>query len=306
MHRAHVPYQSRNLSACVVDPSCDDDEWRATHAQQLNRSPQYNQNRNLVRAVAVGSIALIPRPSLGLIFCGRVVHDFELVNSPPWYDHYMQLRHDQGRKEEDSDKWWHAADVAQSWEVDEFRPIPVPRIPAWIRRSLFGRSTYGVIHSQEGIDEDPHATMVAILGSSGFRRRDLTLDLRVVERRLMEDLTPSTFEHLVVSLLQLEHANETWVQVGGSGDGGVDGVGADQQGNVAGLLQCKWQYWGGEPFVETVWKVDHRIPYRTYLASLLYPKGVVLPTNSVFLDRSAIARLVSNRFQPRPPFRLQG
>jgi Restriction endonuclease len=116
----------------------------------------------------------------------------------------------------------------------------------------------------------------------------------------MEDLTPSTFEHLVVSLLQLEYANETWVQVGGSGDGGVDGVGADQEGNVAGLLQCKWQYWGGEPFVETVWKVDHRKPYRTYLASLLYPKGVVVPTNSHFLDRSEIARLVVKHHKRLP------
>ncbi len=115
----------------------------------------------------------------------------------------------------------------------------------------------------------------------------------------MEDLTPSTFEHLVVSLLQLEHANETWVQVGGSGDGGVDGVGANQEGNVAGLLQCKWQYWGGEPFSDTVWSIDS-IPYRTYLASLLYPKGVLRPTNSIFLDRSEIARLVVKHHKRLP------
>jgi hypothetical protein len=113
----------------------------------------------------------------------------------------------------------------------------------------------------------------------------------VVERRLMEDLTPSTFEHLVVSLLQLEHTSETWVQVGGSGDGGVDGVGADVEGNVAGLVQCKWQYWGGEPFVETLWK-SGTSPFRTYLASLLYPNGVARPTGSVFLGRTDIAMLV--------------
>ena len=175
MHRAGAPYQPKNLSACVVDPSCDEDEWRATHGKQPDRLRQYNQNRNLVGAVAVGSIALIPRPSRGVIYCGRVVHKFELVNSPPWYDQYMKLRHDQGCQEEDGDERWHAADVAQSWKVDDFRPIPVPRIPAWIRRSLFGRSTYGVIHSQEGM-EDPHATMIAILGSAGFSRRDWSLE----------------------------------------------------------------------------------------------------------------------------------
>jgi Restriction endonuclease len=203
----------------------------------------------------------------------------------------MQLRHDQGRLEEDGPKWWHAADVSQSWKVDSFRPIPVPRIPAWIRRSLFGRSTYGVVRSQEGIDENPHATMIAVLESEGFNRREWSLDSAVVERRLMEDLTPTTFEHLVVSLLQLEHPSETWVQVGGSGDGGVDGVGADQEGNVAGLLQCKWQYWGGDPFADTVWKAGSA-SFRTYLASLLCPADIARPANIAFLGRADISKLV--------------
>src|SRR5205085_721411 len=75
-----------------------------------------------------------------------------------------------------------------------------------------------------------------------------TLDRQEIERRLLDTLTPSSFEHLVVSLLQLEHRHETWSQVGGPGDGGIDDVGAAEDGAVAALLQCKWQYDGQDAF----------------------------------------------------------
>src|SRR5690348_10737098 len=140
MQRAGVGYDPRKLKECVVDLSCGDDEWNAAHAASDKRR-EYNQNRNLVRKVEIGSIALVPRPTRGVIYCGRVSGRFELVNAPPWYDRYMKIRGDA-----DDESRWHAADVAQCWTVDEFRPIPVPRVPAWIRRSLFGRSTYGVVH----------------------------------------------------------------------------------------------------------------------------------------------------------------
>ena len=50
--------------------------------------------------------------------------------------------------------------------------------------------------------------------------RAWTLDIEEIKRRLAEDLTPTSFEHLVVSLLQLEHPTETWQYTGGPGDGG--------------------------------------------------------------------------------------
>jgi hypothetical protein len=104
MVQAGVPYNPRNLKACVVDPSCPDKEWEVPHAASDKRR-QFNQNRNLVRKVTVGSIAMVPRPNRGLIYCGRVISKFELVAAPPWYDQYMQMRGDQ-----DSDAFWHAAD----------------------------------------------------------------------------------------------------------------------------------------------------------------------------------------------------
>jgi hypothetical protein len=292
MARAEAAYDPRNLGNCVVDLLCTDDDWSAAHAAS-ERRPQYNQNRNLVRKVTKGSIALVPRPTRGVIYCGRITSEFELVNTPPWYDRYMEIRGD-----EDSDATWHAADVGQCWSVDWFKPIPVPRIPAWIRRSLFGRSTYGVIHPDSFVGE-PHEVLSRILDSDGFEVRDWTLDLAVIEKRLLDALTPSTLEHLVVSLLQLEHVSEVWTQVGGSGDGGVDGVGASQEGHVTGLLQCKWQYWGDDPFPDDhVWSVGSK-PLRKYFASLRYPDGMA-PSNVIFLDRPRIAALVAKHYSSLP------
>jgi hypothetical protein len=292
MRRAGAPYDRRNLRACVVDPSCGDDEWANAHAAS-DKSRQFNQNRNLVRKVTIGSIAMVPRPDFGVIYCGRITSKFELVNSPPWYERYMQIRGDT-----DGERFWHAADVAQCWTVDRFKPIPVPRVPQWIRRSLFGRSTYGVIHPDD-ICGDPYEVISRIIETDDFEQRLWTLDLAVIEMRMLTDLSPTTFEHLLVALLQLEHPNEVWSQVGGSGDGGIDGVGADANGEVAGLLQCKWQFWGQPTFpTETVWRARAR-PYRRYLAALRYPEGVV-PQGCEFLSRSKIAELVAKHYARLP------
>ena len=62
---------------------------------------------------------------------------------------------------------------------------------------------------------------------------------------VFEFVGPSAFEHLMVHVLQLESGNAiSWHHVGGSGDGGVDGIGMSAKGEVAGVLQCKWYYSG--------------------------------------------------------------
>jgi hypothetical protein len=184
------------------------------------------------------------------------------------------------------------------WEVDEFRPIPVPRIPAWIRRSLFGRSTYGVIYP-DAIVGDPHQVMSGILENDSSRREAGHLTQPSSKKGYLMISRLRTFEHLVVSLLQLEHPGEVWSHVGGSGDGGVDGVGASQDGHVTGLLQCKWQYWGEDPFpTKVVWKAGLQ-PIRKFLASLRYPDGVV-PPNCMFLNRSRITEWVAKYYSNLP------
>jgi hypothetical protein len=138
-----------------------------------------------------------------------------------------------------------------------------------------------------------------ILLEDSFKRRDWTLDLEEIEKRLLDDLTPAPFEHLVVSLLQSEYPNEVWIHVGGSGDGGVDGIGVSPNGCDISLLQCKWQYWGEPVFPNnSVWgeKVKRR-----YLAALHCPEEGVSPdSNCEFLDRSKIVRLVAKHYLRLP------
>jgi hypothetical protein len=296
-------YSPQNLHSCIVDPACGDTEWSHWH-NLSNRNRQYNRNRNFVNKIKIGSVAMIPRPSLGVIFCGRVKSPFQLENNPAWYSDYLELRRSQKLSNDDpshenGEGPWHAADVAQCWEVDEFRPIPIPRIPAWIRRSMFGRSTYGTIPYQQEIKSDPYSVLSDIMDNPGFEARGWTTNEDEVKRRLVTDLTPSSFEHLAVSLLQLEYPDEVWTQVGGSGDGGIDGIGADNSGKVTGLLQCKWQYWGGEVFSgDSPWGVAHDA--RKYLAALMYPPDVASPQNCEFLNRDELVRLVIKHHEKLP------
>ena len=117
-----------------------------------------------------------------------------------------------------------------------------------------------------------------------------TSDLNEIEERLVTDIGPGTFEHLVVALLQLERPNEVWMHVGGSGDGGVDGVGADREGRVVGLLQCKWRFDGSElPFEEGA-KLGDGIT--RFVACLIHPSGLTAARGSILLDRSKIAELL--------------
>ncbi|MBC8065471.1 MAG: restriction endonuclease, partial [Chlorobia bacterium] len=281
-------YNPRGLRSCIVDPSCSDDDWLVAHASSSKRS-QFNQNRNLIRKVTPGSIAVVPRPSSGLVYCGLVKGPFEIVDSPLWYESYLEIRAKQGRAEVDGDSWWHAGDISQGWEVDEWREIPYSKIPAWIRRSFFGRSTYGVVGKNE-LGQDPHEAMLRILHQAGRAVRSWSLSPDIAEERMLEDLSPTSFEHLVVSLLQLEYPAEVWSHVGGSGDGGVDGIGSTDQGDLIGLLQCKWHYHGGDCFADDV-RVRHD-DLRLYLATLQTNTRIGTLRNLVHWDRSRIAKLV--------------
>lgn len=292
LQRPGSSYDPHHLHDCVVDLACSDEEWEMVR-DFPGYKKQYSQNRNFVKQVSVGAIALVPRPSSGVIYCGKVDGAFELINDPPWYRRYMEIRGDQ-----DGDEKWHAADVAQCWHIDNFRPIPFPKIPAWIRGSLLGRSTYGVIYPDEFLG-DPHEKLERIINNDAWINRGMTLDEEEIGRRLLEDVTPSVFEHLVVSLLQLEFPDDSWIHVGGSGDGGVDGMGVGPDGNVRSILQCKWQYGGEDVFSGNLALGAGAITPRKFLASLRYPNDA-RPHDIEFLDRPTIAHLIVKHWQRLP------
>jgi len=286
--RIDVEPRRGHLRETIVDLRCSDEEWEKLRPSfDKNQKKQYQQNRNFIQSIERGAIALVPRPDRGVVYAGRVVAPFELIDNPPWGDAYLAFRRDHGLKVED--EFGHLGDVAQCCEVDQFRPIPFPLIPAWIRRSLLGRSTYGQIWPLSVLDLKPYPVLDRLLVDPRREELPWTDNAIEVERRLVDAVGPNTFEHLCIALLQLEHPEHIWSHVGGSGDGGVDGVGAANSGEVVGLLQCKWAYSGEEVVVAS--SISER-PIRQILAALLHPPSVPRRENVEFWSRSDIASLI--------------
>jgi Restriction endonuclease len=97
---------------------------------------------------------------------------------------------------------------------------------------------------------DPYHVLNALLDHPEQVEHAWSQDVMEIGRRLVGSVGPNSFEHLCVALLQLEHPEHVWMHVGGSGDGGIDGIGADANGAVVGLLQCKWAYQSEDVFVD--------------------------------------------------------
>ena len=238
-------YNPQGLRTCLVDPTCPDDEW----TKQINghkKTKPFTQNRNFIRKVERhrvegGAIVVIPRPNKGAAYLARINGPFEIVDAPPWGNEYLDLRR---RRELNTDDGYHIADVAQGWPVDEYRRVELSRIPGWMRRSLFGRSTYGGFDAHHPLDEDvtSYDVLDQILNGSPPVCLSWTLEPDEIKKRLVDTLNnPSAFENLVVSLLQLEHPDKMWHHTGGSGDGGIDGFGSNEVGAVVGLMQAKFR-----------------------------------------------------------------
>ena len=132
----------------------------------------------------------------------------------------------------------------------------------------------------EGIDEISIAEVAqSMYKGSWFIDLNPTLDFKEIERRLIRWLTPRSFEHLAVNLLQLEHPNEQWLHVGGSGDGGADGL-AFKNGRTTSVLQCKWRYIGDFEKLASCLKQDG---LKVFVAALIYDQ---YPNGDSVLDRS--------------------
>ena len=252
-------------------------------AYPKNQRMQFTKNRNFVRKIdsADKAYVLVPRPGQGVCFVGLVTGKFRVENNPDWADEYLSIRKEQ--KLDVKNVASHVGDVVQCWPV-KFRksPIPFTQIPGWIRYQIMGRVTAGIVHDTvDGIGE----LSVAEIAQKLYEDRwsiDLspTLDPKEIERRLIRWLTPTSFEHLAVSILQLENPKERWLHVGGSGDGGADGL-AIKNGKTVSVLQCKWKYNGSFDALAEPLRQDDDI--RVFIASLIHDQNPI-PDN--ILDRA--------------------
>lgn len=199
--RANVEACRDRLREAVIDLWCSDEEWEALRPGFGKDAKQYQQNRNFVRTIDPGAIALVPRPSRGVVYAGRVVGRFELLDDPPWADDYIELRRRQKLKTEDEP--YHLADIAQCCEVDRFRAIPFPLVPAWIRRSLLGRSTYGRIWPMPELELDPYTAMDRLLDHPGGTvTADPGTDLLRINDEFTVSVVVSRCEHTPASSLR--------------------------------------------------------------------------------------------------------
>jgi len=229
-----IKYDENNLQSCMWNISKDQFEKKDVLDEKFYRSIKINQN--IVKEVNPGSFVIIPRPEMGKYFVGEI-KKFELVNNPEWKEYYKNLRLSQKKKwhEDKYGSKYHIGDIAQSWEVEEFKKFSPYLFPNWIRHSLFGRSTLGRV---KDLQNNSAYDIVKTIYDGG----KIDLSTKTVKEKLLYYLTPDSFEHFMCNLLLLEYIplNQKWIHVGGTGDGGVDCIGVDANSfDVIGIAQCK-------------------------------------------------------------------
>jgi hypothetical protein len=298
--RLGAAYKPDDPNSFLVSPAANESEWLLHFRKGLRKSAQHSMNRNLVQKVGQGSIALLPRPQDGLIYAGRVKGTFRISHDEDRYQAALKVFLAEGKS--DGEEVRLSGELAQGWDVEEWVPLPIPVVPGWIRGSLFGRSTYCIV-GDKGHPEQPRDVIARLMDlqreGRSFNPRCWTLDRSEIRHRLFETLTPSLFEGLIVALLQLEQPDLCWIGVGGSGDGGVDGLASDDDGDVVALLQCKWVHNDQPAFGEpSVWP-QQRKPVHRYLAFMAGGARPVVGADEV-IGPEQVIDLVAKHFDRLP------
>ena len=263
-----TPYTRQTLCTCLVNPlTCSEEEWRSAVQDERNRGTQamYARYRKLICKVEHArrkeeAIAVIPRPSEGVAYVGRIEGPFEITCAPCWGEKYLDLR-EQNKLDRDDNGKHHIADVVQGWRVEKYCRIDLSCLPGWFRKNTMGRAAIQELQDHP-LDSGVTAYQVldqllkayagttrAAFAEQHYRARHhratapsrrWTLELDDIKMRLVDYLNPSSLENLVVALLQLEHPEEVWQHTGGPGDGGIDGIAHNEAGYTVGLLQVKF------------------------------------------------------------------
>jgi len=291
-------YDPTKLDECLIDPDMNDEAWqilKKKHKLHKEQSASHNLVLEIKNNLQKGEkvIGLIPRPSMGVIYAGEVQR-FKLHRNPAWASEYIEMR--QGQKpiiNYDDQEGQHIADVAQCWHVDKFHKIPYHQIPGWIVSSIMGRATLGRVNSDE--NRRPYDVMNALL-TGQWNPLQWTCEIAEIRKRLADYCTPAVFEHLCVHLLQVINPHMIWRHVGGSGDDGVDGIGATKQ-EVTHILQCKLRGLDVGHFKREATK---RGGQQLVIATLDSVKDDSLPPNMQLWALDKVADLVQQHMQSLP------
>lgn len=185
----------------------------------------------------------------------------------------------------------------QSWRFSHEIAVPFGQIPRWITYRLLSRSTLGEIYEVPELGLRAHAVLKNLLDGVAEPALVMTDDLEEIGRRLMTFVSPSALEHLAVAILQLERRDETWWHIGGSGDGGSDGLGYASDWAQTGMLQCKWLFNGSSCSEVFGHQTDDK---KRVLVSLIHGNVQRDVQNAEFWGRDELAFLVRKHAQSLP------
>ena len=298
------------LKFCMINPTqYTDEEWKELKNRN-NYIAKFTENRNFIGNVTKGSIVVIPRPEFGDVHIARIKSKFHIVNSPCWREEYLELRLQQGLHKNEMKNHQDMSvvdcencltgDVAQGWEVDEYKSVTLAFIPGWIRHSLFGRSTYGQIREKHPLDSKltSHELLTEIYCGTCPSEFKWSCDLEEIKRRLVDSsLNSHSLEVLVVSLLQLDNPKISWHHTGGIGDGGIDGFASDEKGKTVGVMQAKYHAYCYPEFSD---KIDSGIRRfaAVFLSMDIYSKPSM--DNTTYIDLDWIAKRVQRYWKFLP------
>ena len=234
-------WRKGGIRSILADLRASDFEAIAAVPKRPGYKGQVTSNRRLAVSVEPGSIVLVPRVESGVCYAGEVSGYFELVDHPTWGDAYLDLRKKAGLKVDP--EYSYIGAVVQTWPVTRWHTLVFPALPIWISYRLLSRNTVGVIRDLDDPKISALETVQDLMALPPGKQYASTQGQQNLEQALLTWLTPTSFEHLVVDLLRLEAPDCVyWHHVGGSGDGGADGIAVDTEGTLRAVLQCKWQY----------------------------------------------------------------
>lgn len=299
-HNHQVSHETK-FKNVLVDISKDD--WRNCIPPSYKRGyrQQVASNANLVRLIDSGSFVMVPRPGNGLCHIGLVSGKFRIPDNPIWAKDYLSLRKAKNLESE----YEYIGDLLQVFPIKEWRSVPFPMVPAWITYRLLSRNTAGVIASLPNELGDSYSTVKSLFDSAKTGRYKLLQEDQPIERRLLDWVSPKRLEHLIIDLLQLESKDSvTWHHIGGTGDGGVDGLAIDKNGKVVGALQCKWHHGYNLRTIEQgLINASGNKGWEQIVIAVLHGTQDYTPINTdivSFWNRRKIAQLIGNNKKKLP------
>jgi hypothetical protein len=284
--RRGTHYDPLNMASCLVNLGSAGEHWQDEVEVGRYRTTM-KTNRGFALSVKKGWIVAIPRPGAGVCWLAEITDHFELIDNPSWRARYLDFRRGQGLDCSNEDS--HVGDIVQSWRFSSLVEVPFGRIPRWITYRLLSRPTIGNIYGFPELGLHAHATLKRFIDGISDPPMTDTNDLHEIQRRLLTFVSPAALEHLCVGLLQLERPDEMWWHIGGSGDGGADGLGYTHDWIPTGLVQCKWYFNGSH--LSDVFNAPSK-KMKRILVSLIHGRVEHDVQGAEFWGREHIAMLV--------------